>query len=290
MIDLCTPEGSGIFRTQNGVDLFCRWLNASPSRARVYVVHGVGEHSGRYGFLQTALHSRGYSVFIADNRGMGRSSGLPGDIESFDDYMLDLTDFITLIEKQQGMAPAFVLGHSMGTIVAARFAAERQISLNGVILMSMPIKLLNRPNPLVDQIGRWASTYFPRIRIPLGIPSTQLSSEPAVIRATDEDPLMNRQVTLRWGKQMLDAADRLSNVVRTIDLPVLILHGSEDVIADCSAIRHLDGRMLNPESRIFIFPGMRHELHNEIENLRMQVLERLLLWLDTLLSRSPGQV
>lgn len=286
-IDFHDSAGEGTFLAPDGVSLFCRWRVASRSKAKVIIVHGAAEHSGRYTFLWRFLLEHGYSVFAADQRGMGRSSGLPGDVENFSDYVEDLGRFVSLIEGARGEEATFILGHSMGTIVAVRYALRLRVALRGLVLMSMPIAITSRPGPLLERLGRLAGTFLPRLRVPVGFRSEQLSSDAAVARAAEDDPLVDRFATLRWGVQMLDASDKLMTQVRRVALPVLVMQGEQDTIADSSAIRNLETKLADPNSRVEFFPDLRHELHNEVEPGREEVFRILHEWLEKVRETTP---
>ena len=278
-IDFRAPAGEGTFLASDGVSLFCRWQLATPSLARIFVVHGAAEHSGRYEFLCTFLQTHGYSVFAADHRGMGRSSGPTGDVENFGKYVEDLERFVSLVEGALGAAPTFLLGHSMGTVVTVRYALQHPTGLRGLVLMSMPVAITARPGPILDRLAKAASRYLPQLKVPIGIRSEQLSSDQAVVKAAEDDPLIDRFATLRWSTAMLDASNTLETLVKRVAKPILVMHGEQDTIADCSGVLNLKRGLANSLSRVVIFPGLRHELHNEAKPSRENVFATLLEWL-----------
>lgn len=286
--DFRMPTGQGFFAAADDTPLYCRWHTVSPSRARVVIVHGALDHSGRYENLIEFLNAQGYSAFAADLRGMGRSSGPIGDIERFDIYLDDLEHFIGGVEKMRGPAPTFLVGYSLGALIAARFTVRRTPSVNGLALMAMPLALTAPPNRWLLRIGRLLSGVLPRLPVPIGIDVAQLTSDTTIAGTIDDDPLCRHIATLRWATTVLSASGEMASLLRELALPVLALHGENDPISDSGAVRALSDNPDCSNIQIASFPGLRHALHCETAPGREAVFQILTDWLGTAEASAKG--
>src|ERR1041385_6294531 len=117
----------------DGLRLYLRRHETPNPRAEVLITHGFGEHSGRYEALVAHLTSQNYSVSLFDHRGHGLSDGLPGHVESFSEYDQDLERLVSITRSRAGARPLFLIGHSMGGLIALRFAAVKGDQLAGLV-------------------------------------------------------------------------------------------------------------------------------------------------------------
>ena len=266
----------------SGRELFRRaWLPNEPS-ACVLIVHGFAEHCGRYEHLATWLASRGVAVHALDHQGHGRSSGHRCYVRRFSDLLDDTEHALTIARPSDCDLPLFVIGHSMGGLVTASLAVERKPAVAGFILSGAA---LQPPLPL-SRARRWflglASRIAPRLSFPSGLDPAGLSTDPAVIRAYLDDPLVERRITTSLAAELFAAMDRTSSRANAVERPLLALHGEDDPIcasegsrAFATAARH--GSYLG-------LPGMRHEIFNEPQ--RERVYEAVLGWMTRTLQEA----
>jgi alpha-beta hydrolase superfamily lysophospholipase len=234
-----------------------RWWQATASpRATVVLVHGYGEHSGRYEHVGGALAEAGFAAWTTDLRGHGRTSGERASVAR----IADLADDVGVVLEEARAANAhlrvFVLGHSMGGLVATCVALDPPFALRGLILSGPAV---GDPAGLDMALGM---DPFPE----LSISSDGLSRDPAVVSDYDTDPLNYRGAFRRETLQALaDGARAVRARAAEIKLPLLVLHGGEDPIVPALGSQELFAAVSSTDKQIEIYPGLRHEILNEPE-------------------------
>jgi alpha-beta hydrolase superfamily lysophospholipase len=176
----------------------------------ILIRHGFGEHSGRYGALTDHLVGHGYSVTAYDHRGHGLSDGLPGHVESFAEYDEDLAKLISSVRSRSQTKSLFLIGHSMGGLIALRYAARKNGTLSGAVI-SAPLIEVAVPVPAHKlMIARVGARMAPRMRMDNEINPSHLSRDPEVGRAYAADPLVNRKVSPKWFAEATRAMQEVS--------------------------------------------------------------------------------
>jgi alpha-beta hydrolase superfamily lysophospholipase len=257
-------------------ELFRRaWLPDEPV-ARALVVHGFAEHCGRYEHLATWLASRGVAVHAFDHQGHGRSSGPRCYVRRFSDFLDDVERGLAFAREDGADLPVFVIGHSMGGLITASLAVERKPEVAGFVLSGAAL----RPPVPLSTARRWMLAVLrrlaPRLAFPSGLDPAALSTDPAVVHAYLDDPLVERRISSSLAAELFAAMDRTSSRGDAVERPLLALHGEDDAICApdgsrtfATGARH--GSYLG-------FPGMRHEIFNEPQ--RERVYETMLGWMD----------
>jgi alpha-beta hydrolase superfamily lysophospholipase len=229
-----------------------RWPAADPARL-VVLVHGYGEHIARYEHVAQALAARGALVVGPDHVGHGASPGEPALVEDFEAVVDDLR---AVVQDARGDLPVVMVGHSMGGLIAVRYAQRFRGDLAGLVLSGPAIGLapvmedwLAAPEPPSDPID-------PAV----------LSRDPAVGRAYVADPLVYHGGWKRPTLEAWVAADRaIAEGPSLGDLPVLYVHGGDDQLVPVDLARPVVERLAGPESAVHILDGGRHEVLNEID-------------------------
>ncbi len=263
-------------RTADGTEL---QLSVWPAAGRgwVAVVHGYGEHSGRYEALARWLSARGWSVASCDLRGHGRSPGRRGHVRSFDDYLHDVAALYAFVAHQAGGQPVFLLGHSLGGLIALRYVQETGAELAGLVL-SAPFLELALPTPRWKLILAPAlSQLWPTFSTPSGLRGELASRDPEVAAAYDRDPLVFRRATARWFAAVLKAQREALAQAPKLGLPLLVLHGEADAVASPHASRQLVAQAGSADKTLHVYGGFRHEVLNELGKER--AWEDLASWL-----------
>ena len=264
----------------DGLRLYIRRREVSNPRAEVIVAHGFGEHSGRYGALTEHLILNRYCVVSYDHRGHGLSDGLPGHVESFDEYEDDLDKIVSSILARSHNR-LFLIAHSMGGLIALRYVARKNSELAGVIV-SAPLIEVAVPVPAHKlMIAKVGARMAPRLRLDNEIDPALLSRDPEVGRAYANDPLVNRKVSTKWFAEATRAMamSEVAGSAPRITTPILVLHGTEDKLASVDATKRLFERIRSSDRELVIYPGFYHELFNEPG--KQKVFERVTDWLDT---------
>jgi alpha-beta hydrolase superfamily lysophospholipase len=266
---------SGTTPAQDGVDLFWqRWDPTGSPRATVCLVHGLGEHVGRYGHVGVAFTDARLALIGTDLRGHGRSGGPRGHTPS---YARLLDDVDCLLALAGPTLPIFLYGHSMGGNIVLQYALTRPSSIRGVIATGPWLRLRHPPPPLQQWMARIVPHVFPSLTIANGLDAAGLSRDPAVARAYVEDPLVHDRISAQLGGSMLRAGEATLAQAGRMRPPVLLMHGADDPITDPAATESLYEAIPGPDKTLRLWTGLRHEIHNEPE--QAEVLQVMVDWM-----------
>jgi len=269
----------GKIRGYDDVSLFEQtWLPAGDPRGVVALVHGIGEHSDRYGYLVKRLNDSGFAVCALDNRGHGRSGGVKGHVNTWADYREDLHVFKRYVIAKFPNIPVFLYGHSLGALIVTDYVLFYPDGIYGLIVSGHPLRPTGSAKPILIKIARVLSRYLPEFSLSLGLDDNTLSRDPAVVKAYREDPLVHRRVTARWGTEALAAVDRVRERAGEIRCPLLVLHGGADKINSPEGSRELYEKSSSGDKELFIYPGGYHEPHNDLD--REKVASDVIAWLE----------
>jgi alpha-beta hydrolase superfamily lysophospholipase len=273
--------------------------------ATIQIIHGLGEHCGRYNYLIEALVLSGYQVITSDHVLHGRSvtdNEIIGSWSFSDDWNDILSDLLNVYQRYGNHSvPYFVIGHSMGSVIAREYAYQNYELISKLILMgSLPtvskfttvpavflsfmVSLIKRhhPSPFLKQV------IDGKTRDEFDNPNEWLSKDKKVIKALNEDPYVGYVYSARFYHQFFKAIHRVnrSSYLRSLtQLPILFLSGKEDPTGDygngvlklVQKIRKISSD--SSQIDVKIYDGMRHELHNEIK--RDTVFKDIIKWLVT---------
>ena len=270
----------GRLTVKGGLALYWKaWLPGGTPRAVVHLIHGYAEHVGRYANVVGELVPAGYAIFGNDHRGHGKSGGKRGHVNNFKEFIDDERLFsLEVIRPALPDAPCFLLGHSMGSIIALNYAEQHPDGLKGLILSgtgSLPGKGIPRAIMAVTKV---LSKLLPGIQVKSPLPPEFISRDPDVIRAYLEDPLVFDVITPRLAEQMQQYLRIGTSNAGKISMPVLIQHGSADT--SFSGQRELLDGIAARDKTFMLYEGLRHEVYNELPADRARVLSDLQAWLD----------
>jgi alpha-beta hydrolase superfamily lysophospholipase len=254
----------------------------APARGTVLIVHGLGEHVGRYAHVAAALNADGWQVAGYDQRGHGRSAGRRGAIAKPDDLLRDLARVIDAL-RLRARGPLVLLGHSMGGLVAGRFVAEG-LSAHPAS-WHRPVDGLVMSSPALDPGMRaWqkallavAHPLAPGLAAGNGLKPSWISRDPRVVRAYMEDPLVHDRIVPRLARFIVDAGDQVLRLAPQWTMPTLLLYACADRCVAPRGSQAFAAAAPGASVAAQCYPLLFHEIFNEPE--QGEVLGRLRQWL-----------
>jgi alpha-beta hydrolase superfamily lysophospholipase len=261
----------------DGQRLFLRDWPLRQARGAVLIVHGLGEHSGRYQRLAQWFNQRGYAVRSYDQRGHGQTKGQRGALRHADDLLEDLATVYLDYASGQPHAP-LLLGHSMGGLVAARTVLDGRVKPPALVLSSPALRSWE-PAWLV-RLARVLSHATPRLPLRSNLKSDRLSHDPQVAAAYRGDPLRTGWITPRLADFIFRAGAACMADAARLAVPTLLLVADSDELVDPAGSRAF-AKAAAPTRQLTTryFSTLYHELFNEAEPGRSQVLMQLGDWL-----------
>lgn len=283
------------FTRQSRDDLsfyFRDWQPETPSKAVVCLVHGLGEHTGRYAHVAAALNDAGYAVLGFDLRGHGKSGGRRGHISSYDALIADIGRLLDEAAARYPGLPRFLYGHSLGGSLVLNFALRRRNlssspgvedpgadhTVAGMIATSPFLRTAFTPPPVKLALGKLLYSLYPAFLLSNGLERAALSRDPEVVRAYGSDPLVHDRMSARLGLEMLQAGERaLARAEEFPPLPLLLVHGTADRLTSAKATQEFATKVPG-DCTLKLWEGFYHETHNEPE--KSDVLGFMVDWLQ----------
>jgi len=276
----------GFLNSADHLRLYWQRYTPPSARATVAVLHGAGDHSGRYPAITTALTRAGFQVALLDFRGHGQSDGRRWYVDAFSDYLSDLDAFVAKL-SQDGVAgdQLFVVGHSQGALIAATWGLSRGRLVSGFVLVSPYFRLAMRPSAAKVLGARLIGRVLPWLPIASNLRPEDLTADPDHQRWTARDPLYGRATTPRWFEESSRAQRDLLRRAGEWRAPLLVLAAGDDRVADTSAARAFVDGASAEDKEMRVYAGFRHEIFNEVE--RDRPIGDAVEWL-TQRTRRPG--
>lgn len=256
---------SGKMAGFGGVEIFWRAWTVETPRAAMILAHGLGEHSGRYGHVAETLNAKGISAFALDHRGHGQSGGKRGHVMNFSEFLDDLDLFRKQVEGRIAKLPLFLLGHSMGGLIAARYAETRGAGLAGLILSSAGLRVDIDAPAIKLAAGRFFSKYVPGLTMSNGLDPNYLSHDRKVVADYLADPLVHDRVSARWFTEFTGAMEAVQAEAAKITMPTLVMQSGEDRLVAPRGAPEFFARLTVKDKTLQVWEGFYHEMFNEVE-------------------------
>jgi len=266
------------FKTFDGLSLFAQsWQPKNQTKAVVCLVHGMGEHSGRYSHVADQITQAGYSLIAFDLRGHGQSEGPRGHTPSYEALLQDISSLLEVANKKFPQLPSFLYGHSLGGNLVLNYVLRRQSHLKGVIATDPWFRLAFEPPRFKIILAQITNYIWPSFSQKNGLDTKVLSRDPEVVRAYENDQLVHDHISARMFIGVYQAGQWALKHASEFPLPLLLMHGGEDKIISVEASREFANRIT--KKCIFkIWNSLYHEIHNEPE--KEKVFKFLIDWLD----------
>jgi alpha-beta hydrolase superfamily lysophospholipase len=285
---LMTAAVESTLLAADGTELFVTDWMPQNMRGGVVLMHGIGEHSGRYAHVVEFFNLREWAVRTYDHRGHGRSGGrrgdVPGNETAFQDAAIVISDFARVL-KDHGINDAPLLfGHSMGGLFAARFATARMAPLQGLILSSPALALpLSAAQKMLLAI---LTAVAPGLGVSTKLKTQYLSHDPAVAVAYHGDPLVHGKISARLLNCMRAAVNYAQVHAASLDIPTLLVYAGQDHLVDARGSEQFFPRLANGLGTAHCYPDFYHEIFNEADKAR--VFADLHAWLEKIRVRHPA--
>lgn len=256
------------------------WEPQEKPKAVICLVHGLGEHTGRYAHVGKAFNEAGYALFGFDLRGHGQTGGPRGHIPSLDVAMQDIRQFVQFQSQNHAGLPVFLYGHSLGGLLTLAYALQYPEGLQGVIVTGAGLRSALQEQKAKIALVKLLGSLMPTMIIKSELEIAALSRDTDVLQAYVDDPLVHDKASLGLGKAGLSAIDLCFARARTFKPPLLIMHGKADRITYPSGsedFAKLAGET-NKDVTLKLWEGMYHEIHNEPE--QKEVFKAMIEWMD----------
>lgn len=270
----------GFFSARDNTRLY--WQSLLPDEAPeawVGIVHGYGDHSGRYAHVAEALVQQGIGTVGVDYRGHGKADGPRGYCADWYDYVDDLAVFWARLRGMAQGKPTFVLAHSHGALITVHWVLRRRPEgLRGVAMTAPYFQMAFEPPALKVAISRAVGLVLPWLRVPWGLTPQMMSRDPEWQKKCAEDPLAPNSATPRWFVQHLAAQEACRASAGQFDLPLLMLTGGADPIASTPAAKAFFDASPSTDKTYREFPGFLHEIF--AEQGKEEVLADISRWIS----------
>ncbi len=266
------------WQTKDGINIFSQvWRPDDQPKGAVALIHGLGEHSGRYTHVAKFFTQAGYALSTMDLRGHGLSGGSRGHFPSFQIVMADIQQLLDETQKTFPTTPLFLYGHSLGGALVLYFGLTQKSSIKGIIATA-PGLATGSPVPKVKLMaGKMLSSIVPQFAMNNGLDFDSLSHDPEVKKVYLNDPLVHPLISARLGIQLLSAGEWIRSHKGQFPYPLLLMQGGDDRIVNAAANREFT-QGLTGDVTFKWWPGLSHELHNEYD--KDEVMAVMIDWLN----------
>jgi len=265
-------------KTTEGFDIFTReWKPDNGKKGTICLVHGLGEHSGRYAQLADFFTRNGYALTVYDLRGHGKSGGKRGHTPSYDILLDDLHMIFRDMTVKNNDTRCFLYGHSLGGNIAINYALKYPKDIQGLVITSPWLELAKAPSFIKVVLAKAMCAVRPSFTQKNGLRASDLSHATVVAENYVKDPLVHKFITAKLFLEIRKAGKSASRNAANMKVPMLLMHGDNDRITSFNASR----RFAEAAGDICTFKawhGLYHELHNE--PTKDEVLNYILDWLN----------
>ena len=269
------------WESSDGITFFMRgWEPDTDPKALIALVHGLGEHTGRYLHVGKVMTDAGYAMAGFDLRGHGKTGGARGHSSSLNVYMQDIRKFFDLLAQRYPALSPFLYGHSLGGLLSLSYAIQYGAGLKGVMVTGAALRSSLQEQKAKIAVAKLLGAFLPAMTIQSGLDPTTISRDQKVVDAYVSDSLVHYSTSLGFGKSALSAIDLCFARAREFTIPLLIMHGTGDKLTyprGSEDFARLVGEAGN-DVTLKLWDGLYHEIHNEPE--KTEVFTFMTEWLD----------
>ncbi len=270
-------QGSGHITTRDGFELFYRYSIPEKPLAVMIIVHGYAEHSGRYLELMHALGERRIAAFAQNLRGHGQEAKVLADLDSADAALEDIQPLQKKARELVPEVPLFMMGHSFGAALAILHSLKNPQAVRGLVVTAPFIQLPEYASPFLVKVSGLLSKLFPLLPAQ-SFDYSQASRDPAVVQKLDQDPFYYKgKIRIRTGYEMLRTIDKARSGINRLQMPLLILYGTEDKLVNTSDSKYMFEHAASKDKTLKAMTGLYHEILNEPE--KEEVRDLIIDWI-----------
>jgi alpha-beta hydrolase superfamily lysophospholipase len=250
---------------------------STDSKASVSIVHGIGEHIGRYETITNYLNQAGYATVMIDLRGHGKSEGKKGHSPSYENLLDDVSLLLNETKKRFPAIPQFLLGHSMGGALVLNYCLKRKPDVTGVISLSPGLRTYAPTPSWKISIAHFLRSVSPSMTLHNGVKAVNLTRDKKIVEKTLNDPLYHFKISAHLGLDVIEQGEWTIEHANEWALPLLLMHGTGDRLTSPEASVEFASRS-GKSCALKLWDGLYHELQNEPE--KEKVLDFLVDWLN----------
>lgn len=254
------------------------WIPARVAQSVVVICHGQADHSGRFDHVGTYLADCGHAVYGYDHRGQGRSCGPRGHVDRFTDFYDDLAVVVNTIKERHPGLRAFVVGHSLGSLIALGYAQRNPGAISGLVAGSPCLALKMHVPAAKKAIAKGLAWIMPHLAMDTGLPAEHLAHSADVVAAYKADPMRAPKVTTRFYIELTGAMADITAHPEALTVPVLFMAGGDDLICSTPVTAAFYEKVSSTDKKLIVWDGMYHEILNEPDNSK--VLEVMEQWIS----------
>ena len=272
-----THEEHG-WSTFDGIPIHAEtWKPKGSARAVVALVHGLGDHAGRYPWLVEGLAAGGYAVSAFDRRGEGRSGGPRQHAPSYEALLKDIDQHLSNTRERFPGLKVVLYGHSFGGQQVLYYLLKRRPQVAAVVASSPALASGVKQPGIKVAAGRLMARLAPAMRFPVGAPRSSLSHDEAWVQKSMADPMFSEKISARLGILLLDTGEWILSQAEIPPVPLLLMQGTADQHSNPSVNLEF-GKRLKGDVTVKAWDGLVHELHNEVK--RAEVIAFARGWID----------
>ncbi len=252
------------WKNAEGLKMYAADWSVKNPKAVIALVHGQGEHIGRYGHVAKWYNEHHIALMGFDQQGYGRSEGKRGHAENLDVLLDDIGQFLEKVQERYVKTPVFLYGHSLGGGLVLEYVIQRDPVIAGLIVTSPLIRLAFEAPALKIMAGKILRRFMPTMTLPTGLAAQFISHDREVVAAYQSDPLVHDKLSAAEGIAIIEMGNKLNKFSGVFSIPVLLMHGGGDKITSAPAAKAFFGRVAG-EVTYKEWEGLWHEMHNEKE-------------------------
>lgn len=265
------------WKSKTGLSVYGQsWLVENP-KAVVGIIHGMGEHAGRYNYMIDALNAANISVVGYDQMGHGKTEGKRGHVSNYDLLLGCVGELTSKMVELVPAKPTFLLGHSMGGNVLLNYLLRRNPKINGAIVSAPWLKLAFDPPAIQVKLAQWVSGVFPGLVQSSKLDVNSISKDPKEVQRYVDDSLVHDKISTGFFVGVYEAGEWALEHASELKTPILLYHGTADKLTSHDASKQFCEKA-SGDVTFKSLEGFYHESHNEPE--RAELFKTILSWID----------